>query len=250
MDAVAVSAPISKPLRKASRKTSGKPSPKPKEKGTDKVSDRIAPSWRGYEEVARTACRRLREARTINGYTIEEASEKIGYHGNKTQLSLFEREERLPPVWVLIAASKLYSVPMDYLFGFVDEIEASSYDVERAVMLRSIEEALARNSASIRAYIAKQMGQGSPTVSLSRDLVAKVDAWLAAFERFQALNKAWPDMRGGGNLDKATSALRQSATTAKHLIQRYDNMLEKAIAMQRPDFGVTGDIFRTDGGHG
>jgi transcriptional regulator with XRE-family HTH domain len=94
--------------------------------------------WRRAEDTARICCQRMKQARVYSGFTLEQASERIGYD-DESHLTLIENGERAPPMWVLIKAATVYPVPMDYLLGRVDEAEAGQNDYRQAVLLRHME---------------------------------------------------------------------------------------------------------------
>lgn len=155
-------------------------------------------SWRGVELWARVVCQRLREARLLNGLTLEGASELIGYGGNKTQLSLFESAGRFPPLWVIVHAAIHYGVPLDYLFGLIEEDDVHRFGLERSALTAQLEAMLTRNAKAVASAAAHALEAGLPAVQMTRELVEKTGAWIHAYDRFKARNpEQFADMPAG-----------------------------------------------------
>jgi len=182
-------------------------------------------SWNGVELWARVVCQRLREARLLNGLTLEDASELIGYGGNKTQLSLFESADRFPPLWVIVHAAIHYGVPLDYLFGLIDEDDVQRFGLERSALTAQLEAMLARNAQAVASAAAHALEAGLPAVQMTRGLVDKTGAWIHAYDRFKARNpEQFEDMPAGALLESAAVALADVAIDAQRLLTRYDGI--------------------------
>lgn len=188
-----------------------------------------ATSWRGAETWARVVCHRMREARVLNGFSIEEASQRIGYGGNKTQLSLFETQARFPPIWAVVNAAIQYGVPLDYLFGLVDEDDVQEFGLERAAMTAQIEAMLARNAATVSLAATQALTAGLPAVQMARGLVDRAQRWMHAYDRFKARNpEQFVELPAGAMLEAAAVELADAAIDALRMIHRHDSLAERA----------------------
>jgi transcriptional regulator with XRE-family HTH domain len=67
---------------------------------------------------------RLRQARETAGYTLEEVSKRLKI--TKDELLLFESGEKTPPLSILRELSRLYGVPVSYLYG-IDKPEGTAF---------------------------------------------------------------------------------------------------------------------------
>ena len=64
---------------------------------------------------------RLRELREDNDLTQEECS-KIAYISKKSYIR-YEKNERIPPIDILITFAEYYRTSIDYIAGITDEIK-------------------------------------------------------------------------------------------------------------------------------
>jgi transcriptional regulator with XRE-family HTH domain len=188
-------------------------------------------AWRGAEIWARIVCQRLRDARLLNGLTIEQASERIGYGGNKTQLSLFETQARFPPLWAVMQAAIVYGVPLDYLFGLIEEDDVQEFGLERAALNAQMEAILARNAVAIAEVASEALQAGLPAVQMARRLADTAGRWIHAYDRFKARNpEQFGELPAGAMLESAAVALADAAIDAQRLIGRHDSIAERAAA--------------------
>lgn len=205
-------------------------------------------NWKKAEDRARIVCQRLRESRVYNGYTIEEASARFGYKpGDKTQLSLIENAERFPPNWLLFKAVEVYGVPLDYLCGYTDEVEAAAFNAERAAITRRVERIITENATKVATHMTRSLVAGSPAVSMSRALVEQVTVWLKSFERFRVRNAGYTEMPAGSTLEAATAELVRAHDAARHAIERFDNLGKRAIEIEEARLGTTKPLFADAG---
>lgn len=210
-------------------------------------ADRARGGWTGAELWARIVCNRLREARQLNGFTVEQASERIGYApGSKTQISLMENGERFPPIRVLISAAIVYGVPLDYLFGLIDEDEVHEFGLERAALTSQVEAMLTRSALAVSEVATEALQAGLPSVQMARSLVEQTQRWIHAFDRFKARNrKQFDELPAGALLETAAVELAVAALDAERTIQRHDTLAqraaertEKRLAAARRDAGI------------
>lgn len=219
----------------------GSTAPEPMDKPSrhEPESQSRATNWKGAEDVAVVLCQRLKTARVLNGYTIEEASRLIGYRGHKTQLSLFEtygetngRDGRPPPIWVLMSAAKVYTVPTDYLLGCVDDADASRFDREKFALSRKVESQIARLAEGLGAQMARYAAEGSPAVAMSRELCERTREFLDVWQRFVTKNAGqFEDMLCGNAMVTAVEYLNAAYIGAQRQIDRHDGFGERVMQM-------------------
>ncbi len=190
-----------------------------------------AHSKRARKQIALIIGERMRKARIHSGYTIEQASELLGYGGNKTQLSLIENGERSPSMKLLCKAAVVYAVPADYLVGFVDEAEVAQNIHRQTVLLRHMESQMAAYNNSVRNLMAKSYVEGIPALWMVHDMMNRAAEFSEAWSGFQALNPKAEDMRGGGRLQSTLDALLAICNTASHAMRRHYNLIEKAAEL-------------------
>lgn len=201
------------------------------------MTDRPA-NWRGAENYAITVCSRLRMARLLNGLTLEAASERLGYNGSKTQLSLFETfgesqgaSGRAPPLWLIVRASIVYGVPLDYLFGLIGEVEVTRADLERFAISRKVNAQLLVMADRIASHMTRIAAEGTPAVSMTRELCDRADAWVDAFNRFVERNReAFDDMPVGNKMLDIAKSLSDASAATRRALHRHDTFSAKALA--------------------
>lgn len=88
-----------------------------------------------------TAGKRLKKARMMAKLSLEEVAEHTG-HKNLTQLSLAESGHRLLPPPTMIILCNLYGVPMDYIYGRIDDPIAEPFEVCQGVVTNIVAAAI------------------------------------------------------------------------------------------------------------
>lgn len=151
-------------------------------------------------EVRKIIADRLLQAREINGFSQTEAALKFGYK-TPAQLSLWEQCRRMPPLAMLVRASAVYRVSLDYLMGVSPEPDRDPMSAERMQVLNAAQEMCEGMSRALADAIIAQTKVGGPTVQAAYAITGEGDRFLAATRRFMELNsKKFDDMRGGATL--------------------------------------------------
>lgn len=174
-------------------------------------------------DIVRTIGDRMRQARELSNMSQQVAAIRLGYQ-NSSKLSKVERatNSRTIPLWLVLAASQLYQVSTDFLFGLSD-----SWDVGPR---RSIErETNSWLTAQWQAIRERDM----VAIKLLNDRLETIDGAVMmtvqrvfdiedAFVAFRHLNgKAFEDMRGGARLAAAINRASESASEARAKLTRH-----------------------------
>lgn len=184
--------------------------------------------------LVRTIGDRLREARELNNMSQHTASNKLGYV-NSSKLSKIENatDTNSVPLWLLLRASKLYEVSLDFLFGLSDDWEKSArMTIERPVglwMNEAWEKMRRRDLAVLHSFYARQEALDK-TVSIQTTLSLELEA---AFDSFKNLNPSFDDMRGGNKLAVTIAKIRNSAQIADVSLKKFKR--ECAVASANTD---------------
>lgn len=151
-------------------------------------------------EVRKIVADRLLRAREINGLSQTDAAKKFGYK-TPAQLSLWEQCRRMPPLQMLVRASAVYRVSLDYLMGISPEPDRDPMSAERLQVLAAAQEMCEGMSRTLADAIIAQTRIGGPTVQASYVIVAEGERFLGATKRFMEINGAkFESMRGGATL--------------------------------------------------
>lgn len=196
---------------------------------------------------------RLLAARLMNGYSQTEAAEKLQY-GTPAQLSQWEQCRRAPPMHMLMRASAVYRVSMDYLCGVSADPDRDPQSDVRRRTLRATEEITAGATSTLMQFIADQMQTGGPAIEIASAVLEEGEKFHRALARFMELNRAAfeNDMPGGAPLVGMHERFEANALKpARALLDRFKfvnapaaRALEKKY---KPAAIKTGDIFDQTG---
>lgn len=183
---------------------------------------------------------RMVEARKINGWDQTEAAEKFGYK-NSTQLSLIEQGKRLPPHEVLIKASEIYGVSVDFLLGLSDEPERDPKAAERQAAMRHVHSLVAGTTEHVVGLLLQYLAQGVPSVRTSERLLDHTQALVDEVHRTRELNPKLFDekMKNGSKLVRSAVAAAEACTTAREMLTRHERTLEFKLSTEERRAGVT-----------
>ena len=186
-------------------------------------------------------------AREINGWQQSEAAALMGYK-NSTQLSLIEQGKRLPPPTVMLEASRVFSVSMDFLYGVSDEPERDAQTAEQAAMIRHMEDVLRANAEAVGTALMVHVRRGGSSMLALQGLHAAAIEQISALRRLQELSgKKFDGMRGGATVLAALVKLECEAAGAGAILQRTSGLREHLIKTAEAKAGIDRPLF--DGSH-
>jgi transcriptional regulator with XRE-family HTH domain len=165
---------------------------------------------------------RLLEARELNGYSQTEAALKFGYK-TPAQLSLWEMNRRFPPPAMLVRASAVYRVSLDYLMGISPEPDRDPMSAQRLHVTAAAQQMCAGMSNTLAEAIIEQTRMGGPTVEAAYAIVGESERLVNAFKKFTELNeKKFELMRGGNTLKTSFESFEANGLAlAKEQIARH-----------------------------
>lgn len=165
---------------------------------------RVMPEGQKTEAALRmTIAQRMKEAREFNGLTQVAAAKQMGYE-NSTQLSLHESGSRMPPLVVVLHASAVYGVPVDFLLGLTDEPERDPRMAARIAAIAATRTIVDRAVTAITDQVAANLA----TDGLAHQVIDEVDAALRELEDAFAVvrrraSEEFDELIGGGRLERA-----------------------------------------------
>lgn len=168
--------------------------------------------------VVKTIGARMREARELCNMSQSAAARRLGY-SNPSKLSKVEgaTDTNSAPLWLIVRASKLYDVSVDFLFGVSDDFETG---LQRPVQTWLIGELEKSRLADMKA-LEKLHRRVSVVCSLLPSVADEASRAVAAIRRFQELNPEFDDLRGGATLIAVAEKLSGHAQKAEILIHRF-----------------------------
>lgn len=180
------------------------------------------------------------EARKINGWDQTEAAEKFGYK-NSTQLSLIEQGKRLPPHEVLIKASEIYGVSVDFLLGLSDEPERDPKAAERQAAMRHVHSLVAGTTEHMVGLLLSYLAQGVPSVRTSERMLDRCQTLVDEVQRTRDMNPKVFDekLKNGSKLVRAAVDAAEACTFAREMLARHERVTEFKLATEERRVGVT-----------
>lgn len=161
---------------------------------------------------------RLAEARELCDMPQSVAAKHLGY-SNPSMLSKVEgaTDRNSVPLWLLVRASKLYDVSMDFLFGTSDDWETGLQRPVQGWLLDTWQAARVRDLAELEKLHRRVAAISSllPAVADEAERVAET------IERFAELNPEFEEMRGSARLAAAAENLTRHAEKANSTMQRF-----------------------------
>lgn len=188
--------------------------------------------------------RRLVEARNINGWDQTEAATKLGYR-NSTQLSLAEQGKRLPPHEILIRASVVYGVSMDFIFSMSDEPERDPKAAERNAAMRHVQDLITQTTNQQIAMLMQYLAHGVPSIRTAQRLLAVAQTLADEVQRTQQINgKVFSDkLKNGAKLVSAADETARACADAAEMLTRHERLMEFKTRIAENKAGVTHPLF-------
>lgn len=168
--------------------------------------------------LAQTIGARMREARELCDMPQSVAAKRLGY-SNPSMLSKVEwaTDRNTVPLWLIVRASRLYDVSIDFLFGCSDDWETGLQRPVQGWLLDTWQAARVRDLAEL-----EKLHRRVAAVSALLPVIADESERTAeAIRRFAAINPGFDDMRGGARLAAAAENLIRHAAKANSTIQRF-----------------------------
>jgi transcriptional regulator with XRE-family HTH domain len=201
--------------------------------------------------VNRTVAERLLNARELNGYSQTKGAELLGYK-TPAQLNQWEMSRRPVPLRMLIRASHVYRVSMDYLVGISDEPDRDPNSAIRRQVVSASEQMLSSMTMCLADAIIQQTKMGGPAIETALLIVDEGERLVKAFKRFVELNAAtFEDMRGGAPLNTAAMSFEANGlATARAQIDRFlraNTASAKDVASKLRQHSANDDLFARGG---
>ena len=172
--------------------------------------------------AVKTIGARMRQARELCNLSQSAAARRLGY-SNPSKLSKVEgaTNTNSVPLWLIVRASSVYEVSIDFLFGVTDDWELGArMTQERATsawLFDAWEKARQRDMDVLR-KLHNKVEAMEEAIAL---MLASTDDVGAALARFAELNPVFEDMKAGGRLVGAVERATDAAKNAKAKMTRF-----------------------------
>lgn len=168
--------------------------------------------------LVQTIGARMREARELCNMSQSAAAKRLGY-SNPSKLSKVEgaTDTNSVPLWLIVRASKLYDVSVDFLFGLTDDFEVGLQRGVQTWLVVELEKSRIRDMAEL-----EKLHRRVTAISALLPVIADESERTAeAIRRFAEINPGFDDMRGGAPLAAAAENLIRHAAKANSTAQRF-----------------------------
>lgn len=181
-------------------------------------------------EVKKIVAARLLSARELNGLSQTEAARKLGY-ATPAQLSLWEQCRRMPPMQMLVRASSVYRVSLDFLMGVSPEPDRDPMSATRRYVLDSSREMMNEMACTLADAVIDQTQAGGPTVEVAYLMLSEGERFVAAFRRFVEINgNKFENMRGSAPFKTFAESFEANCLeAARGQVGRYSRINSKAV---------------------
>ena len=172
--------------------------------------------------AVKTIGERMRQARELCNLSQTAAARRLGY-SNSSKLAKVEgaTDTNSVPLWLIVRASQIYEVSIDFLFGVTDDWEVGSrMTQEREVsgwLFQAFEKARISEMNALRQLHDKVAAMESAVVAM----VSATEEAGFAMSRFAELNPAFEDMKAGSRLTGAIERATDAAKGAKAKMNRF-----------------------------
>lgn len=162
-------------------------------------------------QLIRTIGERLRTAREMNLLSQSEAARRLGYK-NPSKLSKCEgaSDTSSVPLWLLVAASRMYSVSLDFLTGESDDFEPGHPRLAQEWLLDAWQVARERDLRALERVHLEVM----TTTAMTAAVVAAVRGVGEALTVFRSRNEGFDDAPASAMLTGRVARLESAARDA------------------------------------
>lgn len=198
-------------------------------KSTKKNTVSNTPSRQQQVALSKEIGARLREARTMAGYTQTDAAVKLFSYQNSSKLAKIEAGQSSQiPLWLLRKACIKYDVSADYVLGITetmerDDVAHASLRELHAFVFADFDRRHAQDIAAL-SVLRKQLEDIQNIISLASEQSEQLFAIRQHIEQLPE----WQEVRGGNRLTNACYRLEHTLAAAK----RRFNQLQKEMRIK------------------
>lgn len=211
-----------------------------------RTADPKMPGARRFTAALRkVVAERFVQARALNELSQTDAAIRMGYK-KSTQLSLWEKGHRLPPIDRMIIVALVYGVSLDYLYGLSDDAERDQQFAARETMTRLMQDQLRGHAERIAESLVAFSKTGGINILTIKALVARASEAATSMRRFASLNaKKFDNMAGSATVMHACVSLEALVREASSMVSRAEGMAEQAIVTAERRAGKFHPLFET-----
>jgi len=164
----------------------------------------------------------MREARELCNLSLSVAAKRFGY-ANPSKLSKVEgaTDTNSVPLWLIVRASQIYEVSIDYLFGVSDDWETGARMSQERNVSQWVFDAWESARQRDMEVLKKLHNKVDAMSSSIADMLEAAENADAAMRRFVEVNPEFEDMRAGARLLSSIERVSDSAKNSKAKMTRF-----------------------------
>ena len=182
------------------------------------------------------------KARKLNGWSLDEASVRVGY-SNRGALHKLEQRSLTNDFLNTVKGETLcrlssgYGVSIEYLLGLTNDPELSKSDIERGAVLRAVHDSMKTISCKLALKINHALTEAIRYKNMRDELIDASKMLIDSAQRMIDLNQEeFQDLRNGANFER-------HLTTVKNLMKAQNDKIfrDSKIAEMKSDDAVLND---------
>lgn len=175
---------------------------------------------------------RLNFSRALAGLNQTEMSLALGFK-NPTQINLWERAQRTPPLHALLAVADVLGVSLDFLVGVSDEPDRDAQLARRTALVGAMRRMLEGHASAVADVILSGEFDPSNTIR-AHSLCSKTEDLARAVEQFRARNeKVFDGLPAGALLLRMAKEAAEAANAVASLLDEADTHRYRTLEVAR-----------------
>lgn len=185
------------------------------------------PDDKRESKVIKILAARLRESRELCGYGLRQAAQLLSIAPEDLRIIEGATGVDYIPQWLIGRAAELYCVPVDFLFGLIEDFDANDAEVFRGrKLLAALQRQQLEQFNKTASEQVRQDGRFKAVNTACVELCIRVQSITEAFTRFTQLNPRYEDMLGGASISRQIKLAEEVGLHAASALTRYKALPE------------------------
>jgi hypothetical protein len=193
------------------------------------------PDDKRESKVIKILAARLRDSRELCGHGLRQAAQLLNVAPEDLRRIEGGVNVDHVPLWLVRSAAEVYNVPVDFLFGLIDDFDGGDSEVFRgrnllaALQRQQLEESNTTASEQIR-----QDGRFKEVSTAVVELVMRVQSLSEVVNRFMQINPTFQDMAGSAPVLRQTKLAENAGLLATKELTVRSNSSKSSGLKSRP----------------
>ena len=176
---------------------------------------------------------RMRQARELCNLSQTEAAKRLGY-ANSSKLSKVEHatDTYSMPLWLLLRASKVYEVSIDFLFGVSESFDLSSRMSQERAVSSWLFEAFQKRQTQDMCVLRQLHVRLEAMNRVAATIFDQTDRTVDAFVKFRSRNPEFDEMPAGATLVNRIDALEKCVSELRSQLRQLSFECKRAANVE------------------